>query len=149
MPTIMNKLSSAPTDPENITLLTVSADQNDERTLHEFLAKDRWTVQSAGTCGEALRAVEKKPPTVVACERQLPDGTWKDLFQLLYSLENPPPVIVVSKHADESLWAEVLNLGGYDVLAKPFEPTEVSRVLGMARRFGRRQGATGAALKAG
>lgn len=30
--------------------------------------------------------------------------------------------------ADERLWAEVLNLGGYDVLPTPFEPDEVTRV---------------------
>ena len=34
--------------------------------------------------------------------------------------------------ADERLWAEALNLGAYDVLAKPFDRTEVMRVVSMA-----------------
>jgi DNA-binding NtrC family response regulator len=34
--------------------------------------------------------------------------------------------------ADEHLWAEALNLGAYDVLAKPFDPTEVVRTLSQA-----------------
>ncbi len=34
--------------------------------------------------------------------------------------------------ADERLWSEVLNLGGYDVLLKPFEPGEVLRVVNSA-----------------
>jgi DNA-binding response OmpR family regulator len=36
--------------------------------------------------------------------------------------------------ADEYLWAEVLNLGGYDLLAKPFRDPEVKRVLAAALR---------------
>jgi hypothetical protein len=33
------------------------------------------------------------------------------------------------------LWAEVLNLGGYDLLMKPFEEAEVYRVVGLAWLF--------------
>jgi hypothetical protein len=35
---------------------------------------------------------------------------------------------VFSRLADESLWARVLNLGGFDVLMTPFEAEEVLRV---------------------
>ena len=38
-------------------------------------------------------------------------------------------LIVTSRLADASLWAEVLNLGGYDLLAKPFNRQEVRHVL--------------------
>jgi DNA-binding response OmpR family regulator len=38
-------------------------------------------------------------------------------------------VIVVSRTAGEALRAEVLNLGGYDLLAKPFVTEEVARIL--------------------
>lgn len=48
------------------------------------------------------------------------------------SLPNSPRLLVVSRYADERLWAEVLNLGGYDVLLKPFEPMEVTRVVAAA-----------------
>jgi DNA-binding response OmpR family regulator len=34
--------------------------------------------------------------------------------------------------ADDHLWAEVLNLGGYDVLAKPFDGCELFRALSSA-----------------
>ena len=45
-------------------------------------------------------------------------------------------MIVSSRLADDCLWAEVLNLGGYDLLAKPFAAAEVSRVVKMAARRG-------------
>jgi DNA-binding response OmpR family regulator len=49
-------------------------------------------------------------------------------------LRRAPLLLVTSRHADENLWAEVLNLGGYDVLLKPFDGAEVTRVVAMARR---------------
>jgi len=44
-------------------------------------------------------------------------------------LPDPPLLIVASRLADEYLWAEALNPGAYDVLAKPFDAEEVIRVL--------------------
>lgn len=35
---------------------------------------------------------------------------------------------------DARLWAEALNLGGYDVLAKPFDASEVNRAVDSALR---------------
>ena len=43
-------------------------------------------------------------------------------------------MIVTSRLADERLWAEALNLGAYDVLAKPFDRTEAMRVVAAAWR---------------
>jgi DNA-binding NtrC family response regulator len=137
MTDIMKILSSDPPRMENITLLAVSPDQNDHYSLQHILGSKRWTVHAARSCHEAEAALQHDHPAVIACESDLPDGSWKDLLNLLLRLENPPPIVVVSRHADESLWAEVLNLGGYDVLAKPLESDEVERVLTMARRYGR------------
>jgi hypothetical protein len=39
---------------------------------------------------------------------------------------------VTFRTADERLWAEVLNLGGYGVLAQPFDANEVKRVAKLA-----------------
>jgi DNA-binding NtrC family response regulator len=69
---------------------------------------------------------------VVLCECNLQPGTWQELLDLLVRLPDPPFLIVTSRVADERLWAEALNLGAYDVLAKPFDHTEVMRVLSMA-----------------
>ena len=72
------------------------------------------------------------PPRVVVSEQDLPDGNWKDVIEMAASLPCPPPVIVTSRLADDYLWAEVLNLGGYDVLAKPLDTGELSRTLNLA-----------------
>jgi len=43
-------------------------------------------------------------------------------------------LVVTSRLADDALWAEVLNMGGYDVLAVPLDSEEVMRVIGAALR---------------
>jgi hypothetical protein len=65
---------------------------------------------------------------VLLCERDHADGNWEDLLTATAKLPAPPNLIVFSRLADESLWAMVLNLGGFDVLITPFEPEEVLRV---------------------
>jgi DNA-binding response OmpR family regulator len=81
--------------------------------------------------GQAIQNVKR--PSLIACDSDLPDGSWRDFLASAEGAETPP-LIVTSRLADERLWAEVLNLGGYDLLAKPFEKSEVIRAIDMALR---------------
>ncbi len=121
-------------DVVHIRLLAVTPHSEDYASLERILDRSRCTILRAPGCKEAMRAIDRNRPQVVLCERDLPDGNWRDLFRALGSLRNPPPFIVASNHADEALWAEVLNVGGYDVLAKPFDREEVDRVMNSAWR---------------
>jgi AmiR/NasT family two-component response regulator len=69
---------------------------------------------------------------VVICETDLPDGSWKDMLAQFARMDCPPFLVVVSRFADERLWSEVLNLGAYNVLAKPLSTREVFHVIGLA-----------------
>jgi DNA-binding NtrC family response regulator len=69
---------------------------------------------------------------VIITERDLPDASWENVFSNCEGMQNLPRLIVTSRLADERLWAEVLNRRGFDVLAKPFDRDEVTRVLGHA-----------------
>ena len=56
---------------------------------------------------------------LVICEHDLLPGTWKQLLDEIRRLSIPPFLIVTSRVADDYLWAEALNVGAYDILAKP------------------------------
>ena len=92
------------------------------------------TVLHSPDCGRALPHLTESMISVVICEALLPDGSWKDLLEYIGRVRASPVLVVTSKLADESLWAEVLNLGGYDVLAQPFDREEVTRVVESAMR---------------
>jgi DNA-binding response OmpR family regulator len=66
---------------------------------------------------------------IVLCDRDLPDGSWLDILNQADSAAEPPLVIVASRLADERLWSEVLNLGAFDLIAKPFIDSDVLHVL--------------------
>lgn len=89
------------------------------------------------TLAAAFAALAKYQFDVVVCERDLRPGSWKDVLEQAVILPDPPSVVVSSRLADERLWAEALNLGAYDVLAKPFDRMETMRALDAAwRAFG-------------
>ena len=59
----------------------------------------------------------------------LPDDDWRQVLAQLETLQSEPVLIVASHLADEDVWAEVLNLGAFDLLlSAPFVPEEVLRV---------------------
>ena len=91
-----------------------------------MLTAGNCVVRTVNGFREACGHLSNAGNPVVICEKSLPDGEWKDL------LGKTPRLIVTSHAADEALWAEVLNLGGYDVLAQPFDEQEVRRVVTMA-----------------
>ena len=69
---------------------------------------------------------------IVICEPNLRDGSWKDLFAKASKTLTSPLLVVCSEDVDPELWAEVLNLGAYDVLSKPFDSAEVTRIVSLA-----------------
>jgi DNA-binding response OmpR family regulator len=102
-------------------------------SILEVFSQFDWEVRLARTFSEALRVLRKRPVGVLLSECQFSDGhCWKDLLAECQWLECPPMLIVTDRQADERLWAEVLNLGGYDLLLRPFEPVEVLRVVSSA-----------------
>ena len=65
-------------------------------------------------------------------------------------MEDPPPLIVADCLADDPLWAEVLDLGAENLLAKPFHPGEGLRSVTTAcRRQENQPGASSEADTAG
>jgi len=125
---------------ENVVVLSISPTDEDHTALNRILnrvepgasTESRWTICPAVALEPALRVLQTNPIPIVLSERDLVPGTWKDVLAETLNLPDPPLLIVASSLADECLWAEALNLGAYDVLAKPFDAQEVIRVLGSA-----------------
>src|SRR5215831_2483662 len=109
-------------------LLLVGAVEDKDAVFSQF----PWHTRTARCFREALPLICRDLARVVLCEGALHDGSWKDVLELAASRPYPPPLIVTSRLADERLWAEVLNLGGYDVLAQPLDRAEALRAIRLA-----------------
>ena|SRR5579883_1359299 len=110
-------------------ILSVSSTSEDHTALRQILEPTQWHIAAATTCRRAKALLRKRAVSAIVCAHDLPDGTWRDVLNISAACSRRPPVIVTSGLADNRLWAEVLNLGGYDVLAKPFHEQEVRHVL--------------------
>jgi DNA-binding response OmpR family regulator len=102
--------------------------------VHEMLQEMDVTVYQAHSCRDAQRFLRLDRVPVILCDAALPDGGWKDILTCIAPLPSAPKLIVSSRLADEHLWAEVLNLGGFDVLAQPFVREEVVTAVSAATR---------------
>jgi len=126
-----------------VQILSVSPSDADHAALREILqgAKPnletncRWMVHPVSTVASAAEALAQEEIPIVISD----SDTWHAILQITSAVPEPPVLIVTSCSADEQLWAETLNLGAWDVLAKPFDADEVIRAGAPAWR--RRQSA--------
>jgi DNA-binding NtrC family response regulator len=112
----------------------VSPREEDHRSFEAIVQRSTWRLHTASSIAEALRLLKTTAVSVILCEHDLPDGNWKDLLCAVTESKVPPRLIVMSADADERLWFEVLNLGGFDVLPTPVQASELFRVASLADR---------------
>ena len=110
-----------------LTVLSVSPLEEDHSSLQAIIGHSKWMLLKARDLVSTLALLQQHQVAVVLCERDLVLGTWIDVLEHLKALPNAPSLIVTSRLADERLWADALNLGAWDVLAKPFDRTELVR----------------------
>lgn len=113
-------------------VLSVSPRPADHKAVRKLLTSWTRSIFEASSVLSARHVLAKQHIGVVLCERVLGSRTWIDVLNLLFRLPNPPPLIVTSRLADDFLWAEALNRGAYDVLAKPFDRQELLRSVNLA-----------------
>ena len=125
-----------------VQILSVSPSDADHAALCEILQGSksnletncRWMVHPVSTVASAAEALAQEEIPIVISECNLSSGTWHAILQITSAVPEPPVLIVTSRLADEQLWAETLNLGAWDVLAKPFDADEVIRAVASAWR---------------
>ena len=87
-------------------------------------------VLTASTCSEADELLRSEPAVgLVLTDLVLPDGSWCDVLSRTRDLQPEAEVVVCARLADERLWTEVLDAGGFDVLAEPYQDLEVERIV--------------------
>jgi DNA-binding NtrC family response regulator len=119
-----------------VRVLAVLPDQRDRASLQEIFRHSNWSLDLVDNYQDAERALATARFGVVITDADLgADRDWKYILDETLAMAVPVPVIVTDRLADERLWAEVLNLRAYDLLLKPFDSTEVYRIVSSAWLF--------------
>jgi len=110
---------------DTLTVLSISPFEGDHMALQSILAGSPVTLFKAARVDAVRDVLRKREVSVVVCERDLAPGSWTDVLECIIDLPSRPSLIVTSRLADDRLWCEALNLGAWDVVAKPFDRNEL------------------------
>ncbi len=122
-------------DPERIvTVLCVGLEPADRCCIRSIFQHSNWELCEAENFDETTSLLRTARIPVILCGGDSHGGCWRNLVEAMNSLASlpTPRVILASPDADADLWSEALNLGAYDVLAKPFDAQEVVWVVSHA-----------------
>lgn len=115
-------------------VLLVSPRLHHRSALHGIFGDAGWRVTESQSIAEACTSLASAWDSLVICDYVQPDGTWRDLMQSVRVFSPFSELIVTSHIADERMWAEIQNLGAFDLLAEPFDAIEALRVARSAMR---------------
>lgn len=118
-------LWEAPDPTRVVTVLLISPDAGDHIFVRHVFDHSNWVLYQCRSVEEGLELFREQTFPVVIVEERLTGGDWRDALRAFDGVARPPKLIVASSGADSALWAEVINLGGYDVLAKPWSDREL------------------------
>jgi DNA-binding response OmpR family regulator len=129
VPSALCAPSIACSETSTVTILSLSANCNDHAELQDSLAGISCRTITANGLQDGLQLLQKGGISIVVCDSSLGDDAWREILNRIPPRSSSPALIVSSSCADEHLWTEVLNLGGFDVIAKPFQTEELRYVI--------------------
>jgi FixJ family two-component response regulator len=115
-------------------VLLASERDDDHQTLQALLQNTRWTVARALSWGDAASFCGRVIKPVILVDRYFQGSDWRFTVSSMVNLESNSCLILLSDVSDQYLWNEVVQHGGFDVLARPFQRSEVLRTLEFAQR---------------
>ncbi|MEM0915501.1 MAG: response regulator, partial [Planctomycetota bacterium] len=118
-------------------VLVVEDEQDLLDLLHFNLAREGFSVQTAATGEEALRAVREDVPQLMLLDLMLPGIDGLEVCRAIKTHEQTAslPVIMLTARGEEADIVQGLELGADDYITKPFSPRVLmARVRAVLRR---------------
>ncbi len=114
---------------ERDAIVFVSPSIDDARALRQIVDPAGWMVVNVPDLTGARAVIDRLRPALVICDTEIEGkGSWRDLLE--YRRQSPGwELAVASRLPDDPLWAEVLNLGGVDLLERPFSAHAVEQLV--------------------
>jgi two-component system nitrogen regulation response regulator GlnG len=124
------------------TLLIVDDDNNIRETLHDLL-KDSHECHTADRAEQALSYLEFETYDVVLTDIAMPGLTGREILKRIQEEHPTTPVIFISGNSEAEAARDLLNMGAFAFIAKPFKLEDVESTV--VRAIARNQELTKAA----
>jgi nitrogen regulation protein NR(I) len=115
-------------------VLIVDDELNIRRVLAAMLKREGYDVTAAADGEQALAVLQKTPVHVVVTDLVMPRLGGMDLLRRASADFPDVPVIVITAHGTVDSAVQALKAGAFDYITKPFEQSELAKVIAKAAR---------------
>lgn len=116
--------------PAPALILVVDDDPDILDALSEILEGEGYAVDRAKHGREALQKVDERKPQLILLDLMMPVMDGYEFSQQLKQRNSGSDIPIVVLSADRSVKAKASQIGARDYLAKPFELTDLLRIVG-------------------
>lgn len=116
--------------PSPLRVLVASADPDIGRKLGNVLSECGLDPVLTATLQEAQSLLGKPDISLVFCDAELVDGTFRELLHLTEAANIP--LVVASRVHETRQYLEVMRLGAFDFVASPYRRSEVEHIVATA-----------------
>lgn len=114
-------------------ILIIDDEVNIRKFLSISLENEGYRVLSAESGEEGLEIIERSNVNIVILDINLPGISGVRVLEEIQKLDHPPLVIVITAYGDIRMAVEVMKLGAFDYITKPFELAEMHLTLQKAK----------------
>ena len=134
MPSITPSAVCSEAGPRKLEVLTINNNSLDCAALRAVISRTNWVFHCVSDLPGAVQFLKKHFVPVVVCARDLEGASWNDVIDAVRQFPNPPEVLVYTDQPNAAFCLGVLDSGGFEVLAMPFDRDHVLRSVSLACR---------------
>ena len=109
----------------NARILLIDDDPSMQASLSSSLRKEAYHVLQATSVQEGKALFEKHGPDLVLMDIHLPDGSGRDLFEIVHAQNDEIPILMLTAYPDMKGAISLMKKGAFDYLVKPFDLQEL------------------------
>jgi len=117
---------------KDITILVVDDEPELCRALGKLLARNGYTVMTAGNGEEGLTLLRQEDINLVLSDLQMPIMGGLDLLKAARVVSPATEFVIITGHGTIETAVDAMKMGAYDFVEKPFSTTTTLKVVGKA-----------------
>jgi FixJ family two-component response regulator len=114
---------------QNIPLLMVTSRAEDVEELKSLFRETPWELNDVSNVEQAVAALKAAPVPILLFDRDLDSEHWQATMKRFIHSRRGACLVLVSSVADQYLWDEVVQHGGFDLITRPFRREQVLSTL--------------------
>ena len=107
----------------------VDDDEGVRKALSRLLRSHGLEVESFGDPAEFIRGLDRRPPSCILLDLQMPGLSGLDLQAELRARRIQTPLIFITGHGDVPSSVQAMKAGAFDFLAKPLDESDVMQAI--------------------